>query len=134
MSGLSPKFPLIYDGIDGYYTLNKTFKDVVSQNLKNLILTSPGERIMDLDFGVGIYNILFEQSTPEVESQLISRIGEQVAKYMPFIELVNVQIYPNESDRQDYFGEIANYINVVVSYFVPSLDVEETLEINITNI
>ena len=53
--GLSPKLPVSTDPIDGY-ALNKTYAEVVTQNLKNLILTAPGERMMDVDFGVGIRN------------------------------------------------------------------------------
>ena len=44
MSGLSPKFPLTYSGADGHYSLNKTYSSMIQQNLKNLVLTSPGER------------------------------------------------------------------------------------------
>ena len=35
MAGLSPKLPLKANSIDGFYALNKNFRDVVKQNLKN---------------------------------------------------------------------------------------------------
>jgi phage baseplate assembly protein W len=58
MSGISPKLPLANNKVDGAYELNKTIKQSVNQNLKNLILTNPGERIMDPLFGVGLSQIL----------------------------------------------------------------------------
>ena len=59
MPGLSPKLPLSIDEIDGLAT-NKDFREVARQNLKMIVLTSPGERIMIPNFGVGIRNFLFE--------------------------------------------------------------------------
>ena len=52
-NGLAVKLPLFYDPVDGPYTLLKTMREVGAQNLKMLVLTNPGERIMNPDFGVG---------------------------------------------------------------------------------
>ena len=46
---------------DGPFKLNKTLGEVVRQNFKNLVLTSPGERIMLPDFGAGLRRLLFDQ-------------------------------------------------------------------------
>jgi|10_taG_2_1085330.scaffolds.fasta_scaffold152649_2 phage baseplate assembly protein W len=130
MSGLSPKYPLTYDGVDGYYTLNKKFNEMVQQNLKNLILTSPGERIMDSKFGVGLYNFLFEQDTVEVRHSILESITNQVSRYMPFLEINGVQIYP-EGDSYDEFQ--SNFLGVIIEYTIPSLGVSEELEIIVSD-
>ena len=66
--GISPKLPLTIDSRDGKYALNKTVRQAIAQNLKNLVLTAPGERIMNSDFGVGIRNYLFrDNATPLYE-------------------------------------------------------------------
>lgn len=57
MAGLSPKLPVSRDSEDGY-SLTKTYEEMVRQNLKNLLLTNPGERMMDPDFGVGMKRYL----------------------------------------------------------------------------
>ena len=59
MRGLSPKLPLTRNSETGY-SLNKTYRDMVKQNIKMLLLTAPGERIMDSNFGVGLKTYLFE--------------------------------------------------------------------------
>ena len=46
MAGLSPKLPLTLDPADGY-ALNKDLKELSRQNMKMLILTNPGERIIN---------------------------------------------------------------------------------------
>ena len=64
MQGYSPKLPLAYDSTqDGNYALNKTLIDTIRQNLKMLLLTNPGERIMMPNFGVGIRTYLFSEDT-----------------------------------------------------------------------
>ena len=61
--GFSPSLPLTYNKTDGPYALLKTIRDVGHQNLKMVILTNPGERVMDPLFGVGISRYLFENNT-----------------------------------------------------------------------
>jgi phage baseplate assembly protein W len=62
--GLSIALPLSLDEKDGPYKSNMTLDEVAQQNIKMIVLTSPGERVMEPDFGVGIRNYLFEQETP----------------------------------------------------------------------
>ena len=58
MAGISVKLPLSVSAQDGAYTLNKDLLSVVKQNFKMLILTNPGEKIMDPEVGVGIQKFL----------------------------------------------------------------------------
>ena len=51
--GISVKLPFQRTNKDGPFALNKTLLDAVKQNFKGLILTQPGERIMDIDFVMG---------------------------------------------------------------------------------
>ena len=62
-SGLTPKLPLVRDTINDFLLITD-YKELVKQNLKNLILTNPGEKIMDADFGIGINRFLFELDNP----------------------------------------------------------------------
>ena len=45
--GLSVALPLRIDEIDGAYGLNKDIITMAEQNLKMVVLTSPGERVME---------------------------------------------------------------------------------------
>lgn len=90
--GISVKLPLSYDEVDGPFLLNKDLKEVVRQNLKNLMLTEPGERVMDADFGVGLRRLLFEPVHPVTYDKIKVRIRQQVKKYMPFLGLDNIAI------------------------------------------
>jgi len=125
--GLSPQLPVSKDPADGY-ALNKTYAEVVTQNLKNLILTAPGERIMDVDFGVGIRNFLFEPNTDVTHSAILLRIKEQVGKYMPFLEVQALLFSPDSDSLMD-----SNLIKLEIRYFIKPLQIADVLEILVDN-
>ena len=125
MAGISPKLPLTSDYTDGHFRLNKTIEQVTRQNLKNLLLTCPGERMMDPEFGVGIRIFLFENASAELTSQIEARIYEQVEIYLPFVEVTNVSFNLTS-------GEVfnnPNALNVTVSYYIIPLQFYDNLEI-----
>ena len=134
MSGLSPKLPLTRDSENGY-ALNKTLKSVARQNLKMLILTAPGERIMIPDFGIGLRNYLFENITDEVLYLIRNNIIEQAKEYMPYITINSVDFHQEES--RDSTGlslepsVASNYLHVVINFTIDSEFTSETLIINL---
>lgn len=126
MAGFSPKLPLATDPDDGY-ALNKTLKEVARQNFKNLILTSPGERVMDPQFGVGIRNYLFENNSVSTQGKIEARIKSQTQKYLPYVqvelvEFSNVDTNPNISE---------NFLGVKIFYSIQKLAMSDVLEIPI---
>ena len=95
--GLAPKLPLSRNDTDGFYGLTKDIVENTQQNLKNLILTSPGEKMMDPGFGVGIRRMLFE-NRDTVVSQASGQIHEQVRIYMPYIRVLDIAVAPKEEN------------------------------------
>ena len=91
MSGISPKIPISSDNRVSKFALNTTYKEVVKQNFKHLMLTIPGERMMNPDFGVGLIKLLFEQAPDQsLRDAIRARIHEQVNTYMPFIRILDI--------------------------------------------
>lgn len=129
MYGISVALPLEYDSVDGPYRLNKTLKDVVKQNLKNLILTSPGERIMIPDFGAGIRELFFEPYNSNTFSEARARIMSQIARYMPFVNVVNFNVITSNDDPD----LTANGVRMILQYNIGSIDENDTLIITQAN-
>jgi len=125
--GLSPKLPLSKNATDGY-TLNKDHVEMITQNLKMLILTSPGERIMEPLFGVGLRNFLFLQATENTYDTIRSQVREQVAMYMPFVEVVSVEI---NSDTQNISSAVG--INISLEFKILPLDIFSEVRISVSN-
>jgi phage baseplate assembly protein W len=84
MASIGVRLPLTLDGTDGFGMI-KTVKKMIRQNLKMLILTNPGERVMEPDFGVGIKQFLFQNASSNVYSQIDSKIREQIDIYIPAV-------------------------------------------------
>jgi len=75
---------------DGFAVFNSSYttKEQVKSNLINLLLTTPGERLMEPDFGVGIRNLLFEQ---DIDKETIKiRITDGARFHIPEIEIMDV--------------------------------------------
>lgn len=117
--GYSVSLPLTYNKQDGPFMLNKNMFDVVKQNLKTLILTDKGERLMIPDFGVGFRKFLFENINQTTNIQLESEIKTQVNKYLPYVEIRKVDVLEDPN--------MLNKIIVVISFFVPALNINDVL-------
>ena len=117
MPRISPKLPLVMSN-EGGYAFTKTIAEAVEQNLKNLILTIPGERIMDPDFGVGLHTYLFQYSTPEVYETIRGKIISQAAKYLPFIRFQEILIGEPTPD----YRTTTNLVTIKVVYSIESTD------------
>lgn len=90
--GYSIKLPFQYDPSDGPYRTTKTIKETISQNLRTLFLTNPGERIMNSDFGIGIRKFLFENMSPELVDRLEGKIHSQITKYIKGVQIISIQV------------------------------------------
>ena len=121
MSGIAPKLPLQLSSTDGY-AMTKTVKETMKQNFKMLVLTSPGERMMDPEYGVGLRRYLFEQNASYTRSSLVSAINRQAQKYMPFVNVLDVD-FPETINP--------NILNVRIIYSIPNLGGRDVLEINV---
>ena len=125
MKGLSPKLPLALNSIDGI-GLNKTFTEVAKQNLKMVLLTNPGERIMDPGFGVGILSFLFENNINQVTTNIRDTINSQVQEYLPYISIDEITIIKDSSIS----GFSSSTMSILLKYYIEPLDEIDTLEIN----
>ena len=72
------------------FTGTQTLKEQVKANLINLLLTQPGERVNEPNFGVGLKHFLFEQNI-DIDS-LNTVINEQINFYIPEISLIDTVV------------------------------------------
>ena len=80
MSKLTPKLPLLKDRTQPGFEHIVEILDLIKQNMKMIVLTNPGERVMMPDFGVGIRGLLFENVSDTDTMQFYKgRIDTQVS-------------------------------------------------------
>ena len=125
--GLSVALPLTIDPTFGPYGLNTTYEDLAIQNLKMLLLTNPGERIMHPNFGVGLRSYLFEQNSPLTFGDIEKDIKKQSAKYLPYIGVDRIHFSTSEaSSDMD-----PNFMGITVYFTILPLQVSTFLQISV---
>lgn len=94
---------------------------MIKQNLKMILLTHPGERIMVPDFGVGLPKYIFELETDEdIYDELMDKIREQISIYLPVIKINDLKMdsYPDQA-----------YIAVKLDYTIDFLEIKDSLDL-----
>jgi phage baseplate assembly protein W len=129
MPGFSPTLPLSLDPKDGF-SLTQTYQELARQNLKTLIMTNPGEKIMNPNFGVGIKKHLFNPKTGFTNANIEADIISQVKAYLPYINIKQIIFdnLKNSDTNQDIFNSIA----IRIIYSVDSLNITDELQVLIT--
>lgn len=65
---------------------------IVKNDLLQLLMTAPGERVMRPDFGTAIRTFLFEQQSQDALDNLRSDIIQKIEKYEPRVITTDVQL------------------------------------------
>lgn len=79
-------------GNTGYFSQAFNSFEQAKSNLKNLLSTARGERIMQPEFGTGLHQVLFEQMTDEFEEKLQTTITESVNFWLPYITIKDIEV------------------------------------------
>ena len=79
-------------GNTGYFEQAFSSFEQAKSNLKNLLLTRKGERIMQPNFGSGLHELLFEQADDQLEQRLEEEITNTVNFWLPYIEISEIDV------------------------------------------
>jgi len=124
MASFGVALPLTKDSADGF-TMVKNFRKLIKQNLKMLLLTNPGERVMEPHFGVGLKRLLFENYNDQKFELMKQTINKQTTKYMPAITVLDVK-FNRSPEYQDL-----NRLGISIIFSVPAVGMTEMLEFTI---
>tara|TARA_R100001082_G_scaffold111271_1_gene94620 strand:+ start:3313 stop:4032 length:720 start_codon:yes stop_codon:yes gene_type:complete len=104
--GYSPDvMPYVQDNTTAF-SQNLTVRSLALQNFINLLLCVPGERIMDINFGVGLKTYLFRMNDMTTREDLRSNILSQTSTYLPYITINDMQITTPEGEANAIHLEI----------------------------
>jgi phage baseplate assembly protein W len=114
---------------NGVFPVNYTTLTQAKDNLKSLILTRKGERLMNPEFGCDVWRVLFEQMDGSIiESRIESYIVEAVERWLPYLTLTSIIFDYDDNDID------ANRISLDIKFALssnPSLT--ESVQINVNN-
>ena len=101
-----------------------TSYDAAKSNLRNLMLTARGERVMQPEFGTGLHELLFEPFDDTYESRLQEMITQSVNFWLPYITIESIEVDMSDEMKDRHTA------NVSIQFTVGS-DIE-TQEITFT--
>ena len=107
-------------------TLNTKTIDNVKDNLINLLLTTPGDRVFQPNLGVDISNLLFEQMGGDIDqlnAEMREEIETKVRLWMPFIRVNTIDTSADVD---------SNIYSIKVSFtFVKTPTINESVQVEI---
>ena len=77
-------------GNNGYFEVSYTTKDQIKSNIKSLLLTQKGERVMQPNFGSDLRKCLFEPITQTLDSFIEDNITEAINTWMPYVTVESI--------------------------------------------
>ena len=111
----------------GYKDLSMTFKqnplnndlivlrneNAIARSIRNIILTIPGEKFFNEDFGSNVSKLLFDNLDPLTALEIKEQITFSIVNYEPRADLLQVDVTPDYDD-----GEF----DVVITYKIVGVD------------
>ena len=89
-------------------------ENAIARAVRNIVLTTPGEKFFDPDFGSSVSEILFENVDDITAVSIEDEIKSSLKNYEPRVELINVNVNPNFD---------ANQFDVMISYRIVGIDI-----------
>ena len=89
-------------------------ENAIARAVRNIVLTTPGEKFFDPDFGSSVSEILFENVDDITAVSIEDEIKSSLKNYDPRVELINLTVNPNFDENQ---------FDVLISYRIVGIDI-----------
>ena len=86
----------------------------IARAVRNIVSTTPGEKVFDPDFGSSVSEILFENVDDITAVSIEDEIKSSLKNYEPRVELINVTVDPNFDENQ---------FDVRITYRIVGIDI-----------
>ena len=87
-----------------------TTREQVSSNIKNLLLTKKGERILQPEFGSGLQELLFDFNNDELPTKIEDTITAALEQWLPYVTIDSIDV-----EQTDYLKD-RNRANVSIKF------------------
>lgn len=103
------------------FTPNYQTRDAIKSNLINFLLTNPGERPDNPEFGAGLRQFIFTQIQQDNLQYLKEDIQNKIINNFPNVNVLGVDVL-SQTDK--------NTIIVQIQYSIPNTNINDQLELN----
>ena len=92
-------------------------ENAIARAVRNIVSTTPGEKLFDPDFGSSVGEILFENVDDITAVSIRDEIRSSLTNYEPRVELIDVEVEPNFDENQ---------FDVLITYRIIGVDIPPT--------
>ncbi len=85
----------------------------IARSIRNLVLTTPGERFFNEDLGSGVSEILFDTLDDISGAAIRDEIEQTIIRYEPRVKLTDVKVKPDVDNHE---------FNVTIKYDIIGID------------
>lgn len=112
MSTYQLQLPIIRSTVYGLKHIENV-EESIKQDFKMLLLTVPGEKIDNPDYGCGIITYIFENDSPISRKNLEDLIREKTKRFLPLINIIDIFFEYNDQNSM---------LNMEIKFFIGSLE------------
>ena len=87
----------------------------IARSLRNLVLTSPGERFFNNNLGSRVNQLLFENMDDLTAASIKSEIENTIKNYEPRVKLLKTRVFPNPD---------SNEFDVIITYEIVGIEAQ----------
>ena len=87
----------------------------IARSLRNLVLTSPGERFFNNNLGSRVNQLLFENMDDLTAASIKSEIENTINNYEPRVKLLKTRVSPNPD---------SNEFDVIITYEIVGIEAQ----------
>jgi len=117
------KFPIQTN--QGLKIQTSIYEENIKESIKIILGTRKGERVMRPDFGCGIHEFIFENTSSIILGHIELSISEALTKYEPRIELLKIDFSKEQIDNGILIITISylviatnNRFNIVYPFYI----------------
>ena len=89
-------------------------ENAIARAVRNIVSTTPGEKLFGPDFGSSVSEILFENVDDITAVSIKDEIRSSLSNYEPRVELIDVEVDPNFDENQ---------FDVLITYRIIGVDI-----------
>ena len=89
------------EGPEGWFASTSYSIDAVKQNVKLLLQTRKGERLMQPNLGIDLNKFLFEPFTDDLILSVENEIVETFNFWLPFVSIQDISVFMDENTNID---------------------------------
>ena len=117
-------------GKEGYFASTSTTIEAVKNNIRNLLNTHRGERLMQPNIGINLRQYLFQQVTEDSIVSIQNDILDTFEFWLPFVEVRDIQVKTNSDNTT--IGTNTLNINIIFN-IKQDPNTLESVQLAITN-